>query len=51
MLCEFGSKHGKDLVSLSFVPVIKPNTHKVYILRHRNNRKSPLTNNTNKEKQ
>ena len=28
------SKTGKGLVNLAFIPVIKPHTYKLYILRH-----------------
>jgi hypothetical protein len=33
-VCVFGSKLGNDSVNLSFVPVFKPHTHTLYILRH-----------------
>ena len=33
-LCVFGTKLGKGLMNLVFIPVFKPHAHKLYILRH-----------------
>ena len=33
-LCVFGAKLWKSSVNLTFIPVFKPHTHKLYILRH-----------------
>ena len=33
-LCVFGAKLWKSSVNLTYIPVFKPHTHKLYILRH-----------------
>jgi hypothetical protein len=33
-LCVFGTKLRKDSVNFASIPVFKPHTHKLYILRH-----------------